>query len=138
MRTRRQGDRLNIWKLGCKDDWIHSAEDRKQWQRALRNLIYGFTECRTVPGLTLSSEMGRRVEGSSGETGTGGWCWVVDGAPPENGRPHDSSMRSWMPARDAASSLLHGRFPPTTSCSNWKNETIKWYVIGRSPIREID
>ena len=66
--------------------------------------------------------MGRRVEGSSGEPGTGGCCGVVDDVPPESGRPHDSSIRSWMPARVAASSLLHGRSPPTTSCSSWNNQ----------------
>ena len=66
--------------------------------------------------------MGRRVEGSSGDAGTGGCCCVVDDVPPGSGRPHDSSIRSWMPARVAASSLLHGRSPPTTSCSSWNNK----------------
>jgi hypothetical protein len=64
--------------------------------------------------------MGRRVEASSGETGTGGCC-VAEDVPPGRGRPHDSSIRSWIPARDAASSLLQGRSPPTTSCSSWNN-----------------
>ena len=66
--------------------------------------------------------MGRRVEGSSGDAGTGGCCCVVDDVPPGSGRPHDSSIRSWMPARVAASSLLHGRSPPTTSCSSWNSK----------------